>query len=165
MLVQRTESKQPIQFRVEKPIPLDLLLQPSQAGGRASMSGPKSSKHVEPRECDERCCLRTLVPSLIALMCVGALLLYPALLLIDRRVGQAQEAVRPYMREVINHTLSILNHVDLSTIATNDVVNDARSISASATPAMQRAINQTERLLERVERLAEHPVLKLSLQS
>lgn len=165
MLVQRAalpneyDRRASYPFRLEKSIPIDAW--PSKPFD-SRRDAPET--HFEWQRCDERCCLRTFVPSLVLILCVVSLMLYSVLTVVDRRLGEARDAVRPYVSEVVNHTLSILQHVDRSTISANDMVDDARSVTSRAVPAMYVALNQTERLLQRVERLSQHPVLKLSLE-
>lgn len=78
-------------------------------------------------------------------------------------VAVAQEAAAPYIVSIMNHTISILRNVDASSFGAADVVNGARSVSSTAVPALQSALNQTAIMLARLEKLAEHPVLRVSL--
>lgn len=89
----------------------------------------------------------------------------PVSLLFMSSAERVQVYVRPYIDQVANHTLSILTNVDRSTVGANDMVQGAVSVSEMAVPAMQAAINQTAQLLTRVEQLAAHPVLQLSIES
>lgn len=78
-------------------------------------------------------------------------------------VSTLRDTTRPYIEEMINHTMSILYNVDHSTVGAHDVVDGARSITASAVPALQHALNQSQAMINRLEELARHPVLQLSL--
>ena len=78
-------------------------------------------------------------------------------------VAVAQEAAAPYIVSIMNPTISILRNVDASSFGAADVVNGARSVSSTAVPALQSALNQTAIMLARLEKLAEHPVLRVSL--
>ena len=89
----------------------------------------------------------------------------PVSLLFMSSAERVEVYVRPYMDQVANRTLSILTNVDRSTVGANDMVQGAVSVSEMAVPAMQAAINQTAQLLTRVEQLAAHPVLQLSVES
>mgnify|MGYP006079137055 CR=1 FL=1 len=75
----------------------------------------------------------------------------------------AQEAARPYFTEAINHTMSILQHVDGATVGADAVMHGAHDLTDAAVPALQLAINQSTAIIERLERLARNPVLQLSL--
>ena len=78
-------------------------------------------------------------------------------------VSAMQNAASPYFGEALNRTMSILQHVDDSTIGANEMVDQAQSISDQAVPAMQLALNQTAQMIARLERLAQSPVMQISL--
>lgn len=78
-------------------------------------------------------------------------------------VAQARDSARPFILEAVNHTMSILMHADNSMVGTNTMVDGAASITNQAVPALQLAMNQTAAMISRLEALAEHPVLQLSL--
>ena len=78
-------------------------------------------------------------------------------------VEAATNAASPYFGEALNRTMSILQHVDDSTIGANEMVDQAQSISDQAVPAMQLALNQTAQMIARLERLAQSPVMQISL--
>jgi hypothetical protein len=78
-------------------------------------------------------------------------------------LSAAQTAVQPYFGEAINHTMSILANVDESTIGAHDMVVSAQTITDSAVPAMQLALNQTAAMITRLEKLAANPVLQISM--
>ena len=59
--------------------------------------------------------------------------------------------------------MSILQHVDDSTIGASEMVDQAQSISDQAVPAMQLALNQTAQMIARLEKLAANPVLQISM--
>ncbi len=63
----------------------------------------------------------------------------------------------------MNHSISILEHIDKSSIGAEDIVEGARSVTNRAVPALQLALNQSAHMIERLEKLAQHPVLQLSL--
>lgn len=78
-------------------------------------------------------------------------------------VSSVRDFARPLMQEAVDHTLSILTNADESMIGTHTIVSDATSFTHQAVPAMQLAMNQTSEMITRLERLAQHPVLQLSL--
>ena len=78
-------------------------------------------------------------------------------------MAKAQEAAAPYFSAAVNHTMSILQHVDESTIGASDMVGQAQSITDQAVPAMDRMLNQTASMIARLEALARNPVMQISL--
>lgn len=83
---------------------------------------------------------------------------------VSSSLAAAKSSATPYMGEAINHTMSILEHVDNSAVGASDMMQGAKTISDRAVPAIQLAINQTAAMIARLERLARNPVLQLSLQ-
>ena len=83
---------------------------------------------------------------------------------VSSSLSAARSVATPYMGTAINHTMSILAHVDNSAVGASDMLADAKTISDRAVPAIQLAINQTTAMVARLERLARNPVLQLSFQ-
>lgn len=77
--------------------------------------------------------------------------------------AEARDAMKPYFQQIVNHSMSILRNVDGSSVGAHDVINGARTVSNVAVPALQTALNQTSSMITRLEQLAQHPVLQLSL--
>lgn len=80
-------------------------------------------------------------------------------------VAQMRDLTRPYAIDAINHTLSILHNVDHSTISAHEMADGARDLTAAAVPALVHALNQSSMIVDRLERLAQNPVLQLSLNT
>ena len=78
-------------------------------------------------------------------------------------VQMAHDAAAPYFGVAMNRTMSILQHVDESTIGASDMVGQAQSIADQAVPAMDRMLNQTSTMIARLEALAKNPVMQISL--
>ena len=78
-------------------------------------------------------------------------------------VATLRDTARPFVLEMVNHTMSILYHADHSMVGVNDMADGAASLSNQAVPAMRLALNQTSAMIARLEALAQHPVLQLSL--
>ena len=78
-------------------------------------------------------------------------------------VATLRDTARPFVLEMVNHTMSILYHADHSMVGVNDMADGAASLTNQAVPAMQLALNQTSAMIARLEALAQHPVLQLSL--
>lgn len=78
-------------------------------------------------------------------------------------VSAVQMAASPYFGKAINRTMSILQHVDDSSIGASNMVEGAQAITNLAVPTMQLALNQTAAMILRLERLAANPVMQISL--
>ena len=78
-------------------------------------------------------------------------------------VNEIREATRPYVHQVLNHTMNIMDHADESSAGMSVAMSDVVEITHTTVPAMQLALNQTSEIVRRLERLAQHPVLRLSL--
>lgn len=78
-------------------------------------------------------------------------------------VSEVRDLSRPYIMDAVNHTLSILSHVDQSAVGAEQMVHGAVDLTNTAVPALQHALNQSAAIVDRLERLAQHPVLQLSL--
>lgn len=78
-------------------------------------------------------------------------------------VASLRDSAQPFVMEAVNRTMSIMRHADESSIGVNDVVDGAVSITNAAVPALAAAMNQTSRMIDRLEALAKNPVLQLSL--
>ena len=70
---------------------------------------------------------------------------------------------RPYVHSALNHTMSILANADEASIGAHEVLDGAHALSSQALPAMERALNQSAAMIDRLERLAQNPVLQISL--
>ena len=62
-------------------------------------------------------------------------------------LAAAQTAVQPYFGEAINHTMSILHHVDSATLGADAVMHGAHDLTATAVPAIQLALNQSTAII------------------
>lgn len=105
-----------------------------------------------------------IIVSGVSLWCLLIVVIFIMWWQFSSSVSYAQTAARPYMMTAMNHTLSILRNVDKSTVTAQGVMDGAQSISSKAVPAMERALNQTAAMIDRLEKLARNPVLQLSLQ-
>lgn len=79
------------------------------------------------------------------------------------QIEAVREAARPYVHLAAEHSMSILRHVDDSTVSANDIMTSAQALAESALPALQRALNQSTAMLARVERISQNPVVQLRL--
>ena len=71
---------------------------------------------------------------------------------------------RPYVHEAFNHTMSILRNTDDATFSAHNALHGAQELSDRAVPAIERALNQSSAMIDRLERLAQNPVLQISMQ-
>ena len=82
---------------------------------------------------------------------------------VTENVNGVQTAVRPYVVAAVNHSMSILSHIDAATANAASVTNGAEQISTRAVPAIQHALNQSNAMIERLEALMANPVVHVSL--
>jgi hypothetical protein len=78
-------------------------------------------------------------------------------------VATIRNTAEPFVLEAVNHTMSILFHAEHSMLDVNSMSKGASAIASQAVPAMQLALNQTSAMIARLEVLARHPVLQLSI--
>lgn len=78
-------------------------------------------------------------------------------------VTEARDLSRPYIMDAVNHTIALLANLDHSSADAHHIVDDVHSLTGSAVPALQHALNQSAAIVDRLERLARNPVLQLSL--
>ena len=77
----------------------------------------------------------------------------------------AYAAVQPYVYELGNHSMEIMRHAHNSTAALENVMIDSQTMSASAVPALTHSLNNTVAMVDRMQQIAAHPTIKLSLDS
>lgn len=77
----------------------------------------------------------------------------------------ANAEFRPQIQAAINHTMSILAHTDAATSGAHGILDGAHDLTNQALPAIERALNQSAAMVDRLERLAQNPVLQISLQN
>ena len=82
---------------------------------------------------------------------------------VSSSVASARDSARPFVAEAVNHTLSILLNADRSMMGATKMVEGANSITDQAVPALENALNRSAMIIGRLEALAQHPVLQLSL--
>lgn len=79
-------------------------------------------------------------------------------------MNAARDEFRPYAYAAINHTMSILANTDEASIGAHGIMHGAQELSDQALPALEHALNQSSAMIDRLERLAQNPVLQISLQ-
>lgn len=77
----------------------------------------------------------------------------------------AGEAAAPYIHRVLNTTMHILSNADMSSDGIAGTMGDVRTLTRTTVPAVERVLNQTNVIVSRLEALAAHPVLRLSIGS
>ena len=147
------------------------------AGGSRCRTAPTSAlgtysetdsetKSLLPRRADESRMNLSASITLCAALCLWLMVvsvLFAGYWTFTSNVAAMREQARPFVLEALNHTMSIIQHADKSTVGVSDVVDGARDITGAAVPALQAAMNRTSEMLARLEQLAQHPVLQLSL--
>lgn len=78
-------------------------------------------------------------------------------------LATARAQMLPYLGDLANHTLSTMTHADQTALLAEGVLGDGKLLSGSAVPAMMRALNESQAIVARLERLAAHPTIRLSL--
>lgn len=76
----------------------------------------------------------------------------------------ARAEFKPYALAAINHTMSILANADGASVDAHGMLDEAHALSNQALPALERALNQSSSMVDRLERLAQNPVLQISMQ-
>jgi len=79
-------------------------------------------------------------------------------------ISAARAEFRPYAAEAIQHTMQILANADAATSGAHGVMDGAQLLSDNAVPAIRHALNQSSTMIDRLERLAQNPILQISLQ-
>ena len=79
-------------------------------------------------------------------------------------MNAARVEFRPYIHEAFNHTMSILRNTDDATFNAHHALHSAQELSDAAVPAIERALNQSASMIDRLEPLAQNPILQISMQ-
>lgn len=79
-------------------------------------------------------------------------------------VSDTKEVAMPFVLKALNHTLNVLTNADRSSVGAALMISGVQSVTDLAIPAMRTALNQSILIIERLEALASHPVLQLSLK-
>ena len=107
-----------------------------------------------------------LLSLLCASVCVGVsfLVFFGAVYTnLSDEIATVRDGARPYVHRALNHTMHILNNADASSADMATAVADVAALTHDTVPAMERALNQTSAIVARLEALAAHPVLQVSL--
>jgi hypothetical protein len=100
---------------------------------------------------------------IVLVLCVLVFTLLFVSYRLNYNVNYYYEAAAPYLREISNHSMSVMRHADASSHALESVMEQTRSASASSLPALARSINETSEMVSRFGRVVESPTIKLSL--
>ena len=79
-------------------------------------------------------------------------------------VSDTKDVAMPFVLKALNHTLNVLTNADRSSLGAVQMISGMQSVTDLAIPAMRTALNQSIAIIERLEALASHPVLQLSLK-
>ena len=75
----------------------------------------------------------------------------------------ANEMASPYIGEAINETMAMLHNAHATTQSVRLAAEGGEQVVATSLPQMFTMLNATQAIVARLERLAAHPVVKLSL--
>jgi hypothetical protein len=68
---------------------------------------------------------------------------------------------QPFVRTLMNHTTSIFANADASSLRVSGVMDNVALLAEDTVPAIERALNRTERMLARTELLVADPVMHI----
>ena len=99
-------------------------------------------------------CTVCLCVSMLAIVCV---------LYFEARAAMATMAseAQPFVRTLMNHTTSVFANADASSVRVSDVMDNVALLAQDTVPAIERALNRTERMLARTEQLVADPVMHI----
>lgn len=75
----------------------------------------------------------------------------------------ANDLAKPYLGEAVNATMSMIQNAQATTQSVRYAAEGGEAIVATSLPQMFTMLNATQAIVTRLERLAAHPVVKLSL--
>jgi len=78
-------------------------------------------------------------------------------------MGDMSSSVMPVMSDLVNHTLGLLQNADAASMHVRVTAASGQAISDTALPQVMQALNATHAIVTRLENLAKHPVVQLSL--
>ncbi len=114
--------------------------------------------------CDgSNCSSAVFVLSIALLYAMFFALLLSVYYQVTGNLATARAQMLPYLGDLANHTLSTMTHADQTALLAEGVLGDGKLLSGSAVPAMMRALNESQAIVARLERLAAHPTIRLSL--
>ena len=82
---------------------------------------------------------------------------------VSSNLSAIAEAITPSVAEMTNHTMAILANGDAASMHVRNTLRSGEIMSDTALPQMLQALNATQAVVDRLERLAKHPTVQLSL--
>tara|TARA_B110001450_G_scaffold188098_1_gene176152 strand:+ start:281 stop:565 length:285 start_codon:yes stop_codon:yes gene_type:complete len=73
------------------------------------------------------------------------------------------EAAVPVLTEVRMRGMSIIQHVDNSSAALEQVMSGAERLTLTSIPALMDSVNRTTSMVARMENMVRNPTIKLSM--
>ena len=99
--------------------------------------------------------------ALIMIMCINVGVL--GFWYILQLEGRLSEVSTPYVYNATVQVTSILENAELMSEDLKEVSTASHLIADHGTPDLIRAVNKTTKIIEKLERLSQHPVLKIAL--
>jgi hypothetical protein len=90
-------------------------------------------------------------------------LIYSCYTTMQAYVVHVEDLVGPYMSRAANVTLNILSNADATTKSVRFAAESGEQVVSTSLPQMFTALNATRDVVGRMERLAAHPVVKVTL--
>ena len=87
-----------------------------------------------------------------------------ALLYITYSANSTANYYYPYISELSNHTMMILRHGDASSASLETVMAQSETLAETSIPDMVDSVNRTSSMIAHMQQLAQHPVIKLSME-
>ena len=80
-------------------------------------------------------------------------------------VNAYKTELRPHIHELADHVANVLRNIDGVTTSANRMLENADQLESSIIPNVAHAVNDTTHIIEKIERISQHPVLQLSLSN
>ena len=84
---------------------------------------------------------------------------------ISQTTNAFKHELRPHIQEALQHMSNVLDHMDNAASSAEHMLSEADSLEHSIVPAVAHAVNDSASVLQKLEQIARHPVLKLSLSN
>lgn len=78
-------------------------------------------------------------------------------------INSYKAELRPHIHELATHVSNVLTNIDSVTESARSMLSNANTFESGIIPQVSHAVNDTARIIERMQQISEHPVLQLSL--
>ena len=102
------------------------------------------------------------------IMIVVTLMVLVAILLLafyrfSTTVNHYHETASPYMEEVMRRAMHLVRNAEESSEAMRHMFNESDKLVALAVPKIERSVNNSVNIMERIAGITMHPTIKMSL--